>query len=99
MVSDHGARAQPIRLGRELRAEAKFELPKLRGVPCSAADCHTLGRHVADLLAASEARLDGERPRTTGVNGKVDLKKGRGKATACGRGAAPGGSTFLPHCP
>ena len=32
-------------------------------------------------------------------NGKVDLKKGRGKATACGRGAAPGGSTFLPHCP
>ena len=31
MVSDHGARAQPIRLGRELRAEAKFELPKLRG--------------------------------------------------------------------
>ena len=63
MVSDHGARAQPIRLGRELRAEAKFELPKLRGVPCSAADCHTLGRHVADLVAASEARLDGERPR------------------------------------
>ena len=36
-----------------------------------------------------------------GSNGKVDLKKGRGKATACGRGAAPGGSTFLPspHCP
>ena len=31
MVSDHGARAQPIRMGRELRAEAKFELPKLRG--------------------------------------------------------------------
>ena len=48
MVSDHGARAQPIRLGRELRAEAKFELPKLRGVPYSAADCHTLGRHVED---------------------------------------------------
>ena len=33
MVSDHGARAEPIRQGRELRAEAKFELPKLRGVP------------------------------------------------------------------
>ena len=32
-------------------------------------------------------------------NGKVDLKKGRGKATACGRDAAPGGSTFLPQCP
>ena len=62
MVSDHGARAQPIRLGRELRAEAKFELPKLRGVPYSAADCHTLGRHIADLVAASKARLDGERP-------------------------------------
>ena len=62
MVSDHGARAEPIRLGRELRAEAKFELPKLRGVPCSAADCHTLGRHVADLVAASEGRRDGERP-------------------------------------
>ena len=44
MVSDHGARAEPIRLGRELRAETKFELPKLRGGPCSAADCHTLGR-------------------------------------------------------
>ena len=44
MVSDHGARAEPIRQGRELRAEAKFELPKLRGGPCSAADCHTLGR-------------------------------------------------------
>ena len=43
MVSDHGARAQPIRLGRELRAEAKFELPKLRGGPYSGADCHTLG--------------------------------------------------------
>ena len=51
MASDHGARAEPIRLGRELRAEAKFELPKLRGVPCSAADCHTLGRH-APLLSA-----------------------------------------------
>ena len=45
MASDHGARAQPIRKGRERRAEAKFELPKLRGVPYSAADCHTLGRH------------------------------------------------------
>ena len=54
MVSDHGARAEPIRKGRELRAETKFELPKLRGGPCSAADCHTLGRHVADLVAASE---------------------------------------------
>ena len=47
MVTDHwhGARAQPIRLGRELRAETKFELPKLRGAggPYSAADCHTLG--------------------------------------------------------
>ena len=63
MVSDHGARAEPIRKGRELRAETKFELPKLRGGPYSAADCHTLGRHVADLVAASEARLDGERPR------------------------------------
>ena len=65
MVSDHGARAEPIRKGRELRAETKFDLPKLRGGPYSAADCHTLGTgmHVADLVAASEARLDGERPR------------------------------------
>ena len=39
-----------------------FELPKLRGGPCSAADRHTVGRHVAGLVAASEARLDGERP-------------------------------------
>ena len=54
MVSDHGARAEPIRKGRELRAEAKFELPKLRGGPYSAADCHTLGTgmHVADLVAS-----------------------------------------------
>ena len=63
MVSDHGARAEPIRPGREVRAETKFELPKLRGGPCSAADRHTVGRHVAesvaDLVAASEARLDG----------------------------------------
>ena len=44
MVSDHGARAEPIRKGRELRAETKVELPKLRGGPYSAADCHTLGR-------------------------------------------------------
>ena len=43
MASDHGARAEPIRKGRERRAEAKFELPKLRGGPYSAADCHTLG--------------------------------------------------------
>ena len=57
MVSDHRARAEPIRAGRELRAETKFELPKLRGGPCSAADRHTVGRHVADLTAASEARL------------------------------------------
>ena len=46
MVSDHGVRAEPIRKGRELRAETKVELPKLRGGPYSAADCHTLGRHV-----------------------------------------------------
>ena len=59
MVSDHGARAsaEPIGPGRELRAETKFELPKLRGGPCSAADCHTLGRHVADLVAASVVTL------------------------------------------
>ena len=44
MVSDHGARAEPICPGRELRAETKFELPKLRGGPYSAADCHTVGR-------------------------------------------------------
>ena len=31
MGSDHGARAEPIRPGREVRAETKFELPKLRG--------------------------------------------------------------------
>ena len=63
MVSDHGARAEPIRPSREVRAETKFELPKLRGGPCSAADCHTLGRHVADLVAASEGRRDGESDR------------------------------------
>ncbi len=36
MVTDHGARAKPIGPGREGRAETKFELPKLRGGPCSA---------------------------------------------------------------
>ena len=30
MVSAHAARAQPIRPGRDVRAEHKFELPKLR---------------------------------------------------------------------
>ena len=53
MVIHHGggARAEPIRKGRELRAETKFELPKLRGGPYSAADCHTLGRHRTRLAA------------------------------------------------
>ena len=32
MASDHGALAEPIRPGREVRAETKFELPKLRAV-------------------------------------------------------------------
>ena len=52
MVSDHGARAEPIRQGRELRAETKFELPKLRGGPCSAADRHTVpvGRRMYNLF-------------------------------------------------
>ena len=53
MVSAHAARAQPIRPGRDVRAEHKFELPKLRAtgsgpvggltlrVRLLSADCHT----------------------------------------------------------
>ena len=54
----------------------------------------------AEMTATEEQKEETSWTRVGGdSNGKVDLKKGRGKATACGRGAAPGGSTFLPHCP
>ena len=52
MVSDYGARAEPTRKGRELRAETKFELPKLRGgalqccrLPHARQAPHTAGGH------------------------------------------------------
>ena len=86
MVSDHGARAQPIRLGRELRAEAKFELPKLRGVPYSAADCHTLGRHRTEQEGSGATRRRSRRLRrdrqqtTLGVR-KTPAKFQAGSAT------------------
>ena len=45
MVTAHAARAEPIGPGRDVRAEPKLELPKLRGGPPNAAHCHTVGRH------------------------------------------------------
>ena len=49
MVSAHAARAQPIRPGRDVRAEHKLELPKLRatgnlgGLTLLSADCPAYG--------------------------------------------------------
>jgi len=55
-LKPHGARAKPIGPGRQVRAATTLELPKLRGGPYCAADCHTVGTHVPGLPAGSEAR-------------------------------------------
>ena len=90
MVSDHGARAEPIRQGRELRAEAKFELPKLRGGPCSAAKWQArYGREPTDQQRAwlvNKVRTD-IAMKATKLNAQVQLTNlqamyERGKATS-----------------